>query len=190
MKQETIYRLKQAGMILFLLMVVIGFTVPVILNSTDQGSLPEQKTCQNDAECYLTCDDLPVKVICLSNLCQQVSCDEQPAFPYSASPTVFSLQVLINNQSVNLQERINPSDLFIASSGINGEDINLFTSGLYLQQVFEKLNILLTPQCLIIGELSYCNENGKELKFYINNEPSYQPEYYIPKVGDKIKIIY
>ena len=58
-------------LILFLLMIVLGFTLPGFLEFDEETQYIEPRICQNDADCYLMCEDIPVEVLCSQNLCQK-----------------------------------------------------------------------------------------------------------------------
>ncbi len=167
---------RKLSLYVFLVLFVIGFTVPGFLDFGDenQQKVFEKRFCQNDADCYLICADVPTKVFCSENLCQQNSCEEEPIFPLSETPSNFRLEVVLSNetgnQTLNLEEISNPKDIFIKFSGDN---VQLYSSGLSLSNILEKVNL---PK--------------KKFNLFINGNQSYSTENYVPEEGDDIKLVY
>ena len=88
MKQKSKSLIRKTIVIVFMALIVLGFTVPGFLHSNDENNnyAVEPRLCKTDAECYLTCDDLPVKVLCAENICQQNSCEEYAIFEFTEPP--------------------------------------------------------------------------------------------------------
>jgi len=92
-------------MIIFLGLIVIGFTVPGILYLNPTQASPgsaEPRICQTDSDCYLMCNEQPVNVLCTQNLCQQNSCTETSPYPYSTQPVRFQLAIVLNDTPISL----------------------------------------------------------------------------------------
>ena len=161
---------KQIGMIIFLVLLVIGFAVPGFLNS-DETNLPSEiRYCQADADCYLMCDDLPLAVLCSQNLCQKNSCPEQAYYTLNQTSINFKLEVSLNNQTLDLSQRSNPNNFFVKAQKQN---LQVFSSGLSLKYILEKFNL---------------SQNNFIL--YANGNQSYAYENYVPEEGDNLKIVY
>ena len=186
---------KKAGVLIFLGLIVLGFTVPGFINPTEDNNFvsEEPHLCKNDAECYLTCDDLPVKVICLENLCQQNSCEEYNPFPFGEGGLDFELSIDIEGKEIELENRKNAIDIFVdfEKKGVNYKVIQQ-TSRLPLSSILEKANLKLVDRCLVVDSSIYCesdeNINSSKSALYVNGEPVDLFERYIPKQGDIIEM--
>lgn len=182
---------KKAGkwlMILFLAMIVIGFTIPGIIQFGDEDQqYIEPRICQTDADCYLICDDKPVEVLCSQNLCQQNSCKEKVYYAFNATPKNIQLKIEINSQKLDLVNRSVSANLFVK---IEGDNLRAFSQSLSLNQVLEKFKLKLDAQCLNTIDNQYCQKEGKKLELFVNDKPSYAFGNYLPEDGDKVKIVY
>ncbi len=183
MKERHKIFLRKASFLFLVALIVLGFTVPGFINPTDSPDKQnvEPRLCQTDSECYLTCDDLPVKVMCSGNICQQNSCDGYSLSPFRAVPITYSLKVL----DFDLSKRVKQGDYFIQFSK---DIVKQNTIGLSLPQVLEKASMQLTDGCLYVGDLSYCTGEEGVLSVTANDEPS-TPGYY-PQEGDVVVITY
>jgi predicted TIM-barrel fold metal-dependent hydrolase len=164
-------------------MVVVGFTVPTLMNPEDSNQKSEQRLCKTDADCYLMCEDKPLPVLCSQNLCWQNGCAESSIYPYSENTTSFSLKIKINKELINLENRTQAQDIFVKFNG----DVVVTHSGLSLRYVLEKIGMALTPQCLTADQ-AYCSNDNQKLEFWVNEKLSYIYENYVPQEGDKIEI--
>ncbi len=185
-KKEKMF--SKVVMLVFLILVVIGFSVPLFNLGGNQAQTPENsepRLCQSDADCYLMCDDKPVEVLCLQNLCQQNSCVEFNPFPYQSDPVTFSLNVLVDTRELALAS--NPSDLFVQF--VSG-DVQIFNSRLPLAAVLEKGGVQYTGQCLGINGTQYCTDAQNRVELWVNGNQSFSSGSYIPKQGDRIELKY
>jgi hypothetical protein len=186
-------KLSKTGMLIFMIMVVLGFMLPGFLDVGDNGDgnqqIIEPRLCNQDNDCYLTCDDLPVKVLCMQNLCQQNSCNGYAQYPFIESPVIFSLKIKVGNEVVELKDRLNSADLFVKLND-NSSNFKIYSSKLNFGDVLEKLNIDFDGKCMVLGNKNYCKNEGLELNFTVNGESSYAYENYLPKEGDLIRIVY
>ncbi len=176
-------------MLIFLGLVVIGFSVPLFNLGGDQTQPTgntEPRLCQQDADCYLMCDDKPVEVLCLQNLCQQNSCLEFNPFPYQSEPVTFSLNVLVDD-SKDVSLASNSNDLFVQF--VSGE-VRIFSSRLPLAAVLEKSGIQFVDQCLGINGTQYCTTTRNRLELWVNGEQSFSYGSYIPRQDDRIELRY
>ncbi|MBI4979926.1 hypothetical protein HZC30_00035 [Candidatus Woesearchaeota archaeon] len=185
--QEQKILAKKIVIIAFLVMLVIGFTVPAFLDWGNGGQTPttQQRNCQVDSDCYLMCEDIPVSVLCYQNLCWQNSCEEFALYPYNQTPVSFSLEVEINKAQVNLANLSNPMDFFVK---LDGNKVSMY-SQLALRQVLEKFKAKLEGGCLITNQ-SYCNGKDGNLSMNVNGEEAYSYGDYVPQEKDVIKIGY
>jgi hypothetical protein len=181
-------RFSQVIMIVFLALIVIGFTIPGFLNSPDNTPIDytEPRLCQVDSDCYLICDDSPVAVLCTGNLCQQNRCDEFSYFEYKNEPISFSLEVVLDTDKVKLADRINEKEIFVKYD----EKVNLFARGLTMNHVLEKFNMAINAECLTVADLVSCNNEESFFSFIVNRNESFQYGDYIPKDGDDISLFY
>ncbi len=175
-------------LLLVLIMTIIGFTLPGVLNDDSQSQVKvEPRVCQNDAECYLTCDDQPVKVLCSQNLCQQNSCKETNYYIFEQTPSSFILSIELNGKKVSLANQSSAQDLF---TKFEGEEVKEFTSGMSLNMILEKVKAKLTAECLTVNTENYCRDGENELRFMVNNVLRYDYGSFVPQGGDRIQIIY
>lgn len=176
-------------MIAFLVMIVLGFSVPLfnLGGNTDQSPQNVQpRLCQNDAECYLTCNNKPVEVLCQQNLCVQNSCTEFNLFPYLQQQQEIALSLTINNAPISLQNS-KAQDLFVR---FNEGVVELHAQRISLSSILEKAGIILQDQCITRDGTSYCQEKSKALNITVNGENTYLYGQYVPKQNDEIKIVY
>lgn len=183
---------RKIGMLLFLAMIVLGFTVPLFNlggpSPEEQQKPAEPRLCQNDADCYLLCADKPVEVLCSQNLCQQNACGEASAYPYNSMPTTFHLAVIIQGGTIPLVPRSNVKDLFVkfTEEGI----IHVFSFELPLALILQKAAIQFTPKCLVLDGKQYCEDEKNELLLKVNGKESYLFGEYVPEEGDVVEIKY
>jgi len=185
--EERRILLRKITIIIFLVMLVIGFTVPSLLDLGKNEEKAEQRLCNTDTDCYLMCADKPVTVICSQNLCWQNSCSEPSVYPFSENITTFTLKVRVKGEKLDLANRSQSKDLFVKfNPGFNSERIEMY-SPLSLRLVLEKVKMTLTSQCLN-ADVSYCSGAQGQLTFNINGERSYLYESYVPQQNDVIEI--
>ena len=167
-------------MIVFLVLLVLGFVVPGILNNTSDSAAAEQRMCSSDADCSLTCDQEPLIVLCLQNLCAQNSCTEKSYFQYNQEAISFTLQI----ENLILESRSNDKDIFVK---FNGNEVHVFTSKLPLYYILEKANLIFDTQCLTFDGNQHCSS---ELLMTVNENNSTVFGNYIPQQDDVININY
>ena len=167
--------------IVFLIMLVLGFVVPGILNNSSPGSAAaEPRICNTDADCYLFCGDEPLNVLCLQNLCEVNSCEEKPYFEYIQNPSSFTVHI----ENVTLEERDDEKNIFVK---FKGNAVQSFNPKLSLYYILEKANIILDTQCLTFDLKQHCSS---DLHMTVNEENSTVFGNYIPREGDVIEIGY
>ena len=173
----------KAFMIFFLVMLVLGFSVPLINLGNEVPPAAEPRLCQTDSDCYLMCDT-PVSVLCSQNLCQQNACDELQLYPFGES-RVFQLRLFVEQKRIQLSN--SDKDVFVTFSD---EEVRTFTSGLTLGQILEKAAIRFTPNCFRVNGQDYCQSDTANVTMMVNGNSSYQYNDYVPENGDLIELRY
>ncbi len=172
MKQKRKQLLSKILLLALTIMIVIGFTLPTFLNNEPQNPQGERRICQTDSDCYLMCGEeqnQPVTVICTENLCQQNSCEEWTPYPYQVEPLTFELEI----ENLNLKNSSQAQDLFVKFEGSPGNTVKVYTAGLSLERILEKLDYTFV---------------GEKLQLSINGDNSSYYGGYVPQEGDKIEI--
>src|SRR3989344_4739198 len=165
--------------IFILLLMVVGFSVPLFNlggnGSTDPTKKAEPRLCTTDSDCYLVCDDKPLTILCSQNLCLQNACNEYALYPFREMPVNFNLNVEIDNAEIDLASRTDPKDLMVKF----GEKVQVFSWGLPLVFILEKVDMTLNENCLTVDNQQHCDNGGKKLQFLLNgNETLPNPNYY------------
>lgn len=176
-------------MITFLILIIVGFTVPVVLNNVKPSSAKsiEPRLCTNDAQCSLTCDEQSLPVFCSNNLCQQNSCDESPLFPFQPIPVEFTLMIILDNRTIDFSNRTSSDNFYVT---FNKNTVYLSASSLSLNNVLEKVGMAIKNQCLFMDSTSYCTTTQKNLTMIINRNSTFPYGEYIPQPQDNILIQY
>ncbi|MBI2573522.1 hypothetical protein HYV86_06675 [Candidatus Woesearchaeota archaeon] len=188
--------LRQVVVITFLLLIVVGFTAPLILYSNDdpfakKSTATQPRLCRSDADCSLSCDSsqTPLAVLCLQNYCMQNSCEEYNPYSYELVPIDLSLKASINGQEVNWNAV--PGDSFVTlNNATTFPVVSVFTTGLTLADITSKLGLYMNQDCLFHAGVEYCSNENANLTVYINGNKSVSAERYIPIFGDKVEIAY
>ena len=186
-KQSVKQRVKQVGMVVFMILIALGFMVPGFLDSSGSQSAPdyvEPRLCQSDTDCYLTCEDAPVKVLCSSNLCVQNSCEEGNPYLFNDVAKTLSLEIEVEGDSLDLNNHFNSQSVFVK----NAEKVELFASGLSLNHVLEKFGMAINSNCLFVGQDSHCGDAQKDLVITVNGEEKTDYLYYAPAHEDVVDI--
>lgn len=175
-------------MIAFLLMIVVGFTVPLF----DLGGQPPEqqgqpRLCQSDTDCYLVCNGAPETVLCSQNLCVKNSCEEYNLFTYREQPVTFSFTLALDDKEIRLAERSNSKDLFVT---LNGSSVEVHSPQLNLAHVLEKAGMVLTGPCVTFDGQQYCSDGEKTLRLLVNGQEEFAPQYYVPQEGDIVEVVY
>jgi hypothetical protein len=176
-------------MVLFMAMIVVGFTIPGFLQNSDNSDTyadEEQRICQTDPECYLDCGTEPVAVMCFQNLCQRNSCDGADYYPLTDA-TTFTLHVILNGEAVRLENYANTQNLFFA---FEENTVRSFTDGAAIRHVLDTLGMAMDTQCIQALGQNFCTGDGGELMVTVNGEQNFAGEYLIPAEGDVIEILF
>jgi len=183
-------KVKRWMTITFLVLLVIGFVVPGFLNldETAPQNIAEPRLCQSDSECYLTCEDIPLTVLCLHNICQQNACDEPKYYAYQEVPITFSFSVEVNGKNLSLKNRGNEKDIFVK---FQESSLQVFSRVLTVQEILEKGKISYDGACVLIDGENYCADSSHGLKLEVNGKELLSfPQSYVPKEGDAVVLKY
>ncbi len=175
--------IKIATLVLLGLM-VIGFSVPGFIDFQKKETPVEQRVCQNDADCYLLCNDIPQKALCSQNLCQQNACGEKTYYPFELIPKSFTLVTRFNSTILDLSSRSDSRNMFVV---FQGHKAKVYSSNMSLAQVLEKAKIQIDSKCLTLGEKKHCD--GR-MQMRVNGTETYSYGDYLPKENDLIEVIY
>ena len=146
-------------------MIAAGFTIPM-LDFEDQVYAIEPRICQGDSDCYLICQDDPLKVLCSQNMCIQNDCNENPYYPFYEDPVTFSFKVIGSEEAILLSQ----DDIFVT---LINEKVDFFSRGMTLGHLYERIGL---------SDLDY--------KISINGEERFVGIDYIPEDGDEILVDY
>jgi hypothetical protein len=152
-------------LILLMIMIAAGFTIPM-LDFEDQVYAVEPRICQLDSDCYLVCEDSPLKVLCSQNMCAQNDCNENPYYPFYDESVEFSFKVIDSSEVLLLSY----DDIFI---NFNTEKVKFFSRGMSLNHLYERIGL---------NDLNYL--------LYINGEERFVGADYVPEQGDEILLDY
>ncbi len=177
----------KVAMIGFLVMVVVGFTVPIVLNNIkpDTTSYVEPRLCQSDVDCGLVCEDQPVMVLCGQNICSQNACTQKNNYLFTEKPIGFTLEVVVGNQTIDVASRADTKNFFVT---FEKNTVKVYTTGLTLGQILEKVKMKMNAQCVMIDQ-TYCATEGHTWVMRVKGEESPLFEY-TPQEGDKIELVY
>ena len=100
-------------------------------------------------------------------------------------------KVYINGNSVDFSQRkYQLATSFIHFEEGIGDVIHVHATGMTIGHLFKSLKGDLNNNCVVLEGQSYCNENDKKLKFYVNGKPSNEFSNYIIHDLDKILVSY
>ena len=177
-------RLSQIGMIIFMVLIAFGFIIPGFINApSDEGNTQqyvEPRLCQNDVDCYLTCDDTPVIVLCSQNLCVQNSCAENSPYKFVQDAATFSLNINANNSDVTLVQQ--DKNLFL---NIEGNTVRVHADTFPLGEILHRVGVTLAGYCAHIGASSYCSPEWNISLMLNGNSTSI---YAVPQNGDVVDV--
>ncbi|MFH1682552.1 MAG: hypothetical protein ABIA37_02030 [Candidatus Woesearchaeota archaeon] len=170
---------------IMLIMIAVGFTIPTFFNDEEQQQNLPPRICQDDADCYLVCDEQPKAALCYQNLCQQNSCQEDSL--YQTTSITATLKIVVEGETIDLKEQSEQLNNFFVQF-----EKDSFTSlaPLNLNQILDKLTMKLDSQCLKINNKDYCQENIDDLQLLVNGERSYAYGNHFLENNDEIEIIY
>lgn len=175
------------GMVIFLAMIILGFMVPGFINtdSSETFEVVEPRLCSSDSDCFLMCDT-PQTVLCTQNLCVQNSCEEGNAYRYNTQPTSFTLKINVGGDTLDLSNRSQAGSLFAT---FTGETVLVYSQGLPLNLILEKVQLGFLGTCLRVDGTSFCNGDAGAIDMEVNGESNLEYGFYIPQEGDSIEII-
>ncbi len=100
-------------------------------------------------------------------------------------------KVYINGQAVDFsQGKYQLKNSFIHFEEGIGDVIHTHATGLTVWQMLNSVGIEFNSNCIVVEGQSYCNENGKRLKFYVNAQLNNEFDNYVIKNLDKYLISY
>jgi len=101
------------------------------------------------------------------------------------------VKVYISGQPIDFsQHKYQITTSFIHFEDGLGDVIHMHATGLTIGNLLKSVKIDVRNNCIIAEGESYCNENDKTLKFYVNGKPNSEFTDYIMKDLDKILISY
>ena len=101
------------------------------------------------------------------------------------------VKVYLDGQSIDFsQSKYQITTSFIHFEDGVGDVIHTHAIGLTIGNLFKSIGGDLNSNCLEFEGESYCNENGKTLKFYVNGQPNNEFASYIIHDLDKILVSY
>lgn len=101
------------------------------------------------------------------------------------------IKVYINGHAMNFSQRkYQLNSRFIHFEEGIGDVIHVHARGLTLGHLFESVNIDFNSNCIAIESQSYCNENNKKLKFYVNGQQNNEFDNKVIGESDKYLISY
>ncbi len=163
----------QIMIMVLLVLVIIGFTLPAVLDYNSNGpTAVEPRYCKTDSECYLICEDKPVEIFCTQNMCVQNACNEANYYTFNLTALNFELIVANKTGIIDLEQKSNSKDLFMK---FLGKKVLVYSSGITLGQVLEKVNLKIDPTLSNVS---------------VNQEQNYAFSEYVPIEGDQIEVVY
>lgn len=111
--------------------------------------------------------------------------------PLSSTHIHADIKVYINGQSIDFsQKKYQLTTSYIHFEDGIGDVVHIHATGLTMGHLFKSLNGDFNNNCLNFEGKSYCNDNNKKLKFYVNGRPNDEFGYYFIKDLDKILVSY
>ncbi len=186
---------QKVAVIVFLVFLVLGFTVPgIFFVVQDEEPLlsqpqPQLVLCRSDADCTLTCAEQAVPVLCYRNTCQQARCDDvSPVGSYGSAEHTVTLRLEVGNQTIAVADRFREtSNQSYITKTADGQLTTHAT--LTLAQVLDKLQIGLNGDCLFLDGKAYCRDQG-DLTLLINGQANAPYADYVVQDGDDLLITY
>lgn len=100
-------------------------------------------------------------------------------------------KVYINGNSIDFsQEKYQLASSFIHFEEGIGDVMHVHAIGMTIGHLFKSLGIDFNNNCIVADKKSYCSENGKKLKFYVNGQPNNEFDNRIIRDLDKYLISY
>lgn len=100
-------------------------------------------------------------------------------------------KVYINGEAVDFSRRkYQLASRYIHFEENIGEVVHVHATGLTVGHLLKSLGMDLSNECVVVGGSSYCNDNVKTLKFYVNGQKSNEFGSRVIKDLDKYLISY
>ena len=101
------------------------------------------------------------------------------------------VKVYINDQSIDFSQRkYQVTTSFIHFEDGLGDVIHIHATGLTVVHLFKSVKGDINPNCIVLEDQSYCNEDGKKLKFYVDGKENNGFASYVIEDLDKILVSY
>ena len=177
-------KLKQAVVLTLMFLIALGFMVPGFLNAPlgeENLDYVEPRLCQTDNDCYLTCNNAPVKVLCSQNLCSQNSCKEYSPYSFIENAVSFSLDVQVDNSNINVISQ--PDNIFVTA---DKRKVNVHTYSFPLGAVLDRLGVTFINNCVQVSTESYCVPEWNVTILKNGNHSTIQS---VAQEGDEVKVL-
>ena len=101
------------------------------------------------------------------------------------------VKVYINGQAIDFsQNKYQLRNNFIHFEEGIGDVIHTHATGLAVGHMLKSLGIDFSNECIVVDGQSYCNENNKKLKFYVNGQLNNEFDNRVIKNLDKYLVSY
>ena len=101
------------------------------------------------------------------------------------------VKVYINGQAIDFsQKKYQLTTSFIHFEEGIGDVIHTHATGLTIGHMFESLSMDFNNNCIVFEKQSYCNDNNKKLKFYVNGQLNNEFDNKVIRDLDKYLISY
>ncbi|MBI2652660.1 hypothetical protein HYX00_04305 [Candidatus Woesearchaeota archaeon] len=101
------------------------------------------------------------------------------------------VKVYINGQAIDFSQRkYQLTTSFIHFEGGISDAIHIHATGLTVGHLLKSVEIDFSNNCIVVESQSYCNENEKKLKFYVNGQLNNEFDNRVIKDLDKYLISY
>ena len=111
--------------------------------------------------------------------------------PLASTHIHTDLKVYINGQSIDFSQRkYQLATSFIHFEEGVGDVVHIHATGMTVGQLFKSLKGGISNDCLVLESQSYCNENEKKLKSYVNGKTNNGFSNYVIHDLDKILVSY
>lgn len=101
------------------------------------------------------------------------------------------VKVYINGKAIDFsQQKYQLTARFIHFEEGIGDVIHLHATGLTIGHLLKSLNIDFDNRCIGFEDKTYCNEENKKLRFYVNEKENNEFDNYVIKDLDKVLVSY
>ena len=101
------------------------------------------------------------------------------------------IKVYIGSQSIDFsQKKYQLATSFIHFEEGIGNVVHVHATGMTMGHLFKSLKSGLSNNCVVLEGQSYCNDNEKKLKFYVNGKPNNEFSNHVIHDLDKVLVSY